>query len=225
MATKVYLDYLMPRESFRFREQRKADGGASATAGRENLRPRDLADEWFMRLRKPDFQRETNAWTPEACRDLLQSLVRRGVIPGVILWKPEDSALVYVIDGAHRLSVIRAWMIDDWGDRQIEYFNAAHRDEIIAGVNEVRALVGETVGSYANFIEAHAFLLRLSKDGKAPKQDMPSVQFDRAIFYSAVTENVSIVTQWVEGNYAKAEMSFLQINRRGSAFHRSSSCS
>lgn len=89
----------------------------------------------------------------------------------------------------------------------------------------MRALVGETVGSYANFIEAHAFLLRLSKDGKAPKQDMPSVQFDRAIFYSAVTENVSIVTQWVEGNYAKAEMSFLQINRRGSAFHRSSSCS
>ncbi len=215
MPTKVYLDYLMPRESFRFQDQRKADVGASATAGRGDLRLRDLADEWFKRLRKPDFQRETNAWTPETCRDLLQSVIRRDVIPGVILWKPEDPALIYVIDGAHRLSVIRAWMIDDWGDGQIDYFNAGYRNEIIAGSNEVRALVKETVGSYVDFIEAHSCLLKLSKEGKAPKQDMPNSQFERAIFYSAVTENIEMVTQWVEGNYAKAETSFLQINRSG----------
>lgn len=213
--SKVYLDYLMPRESFRFLEERKSEDEYETTDNRGDIRLRDIAEDWFKRLRKPDFQRETNAWTPETCVALLESLVRRDVIPGIIVWKSESSPMIYVIDGAHRLSVIRAWMLNDWGDKQIEYYNEGQREEIVSGADEVRALVQERLGSYAEFIEANRVFFKVSADGRAPKSEMPDQQFKKALFYSRVKENVPIVIQWATGSYEKAEMSFLQINRNG----------
>src|SRR3546814_15678397 len=63
-------------------------------------------------LRKPDFQRETNHWTPEQVVSLLECYVEGDLIPSVILWQSETAT--FVIDGGHRLSVLRAWIEDDY---------------------------------------------------------------------------------------------------------------
>src|SRR3954468_9563853 len=65
-------------------------------------------------LRKPDFQRETNHWTPEQVVSLLDCFVNGDLIPSVILWQSPTN--IFVIDGGHRLSVLRAWIEDDYGD-------------------------------------------------------------------------------------------------------------
>ncbi len=68
-------------------------------------------------LRKPDFQRETNHWTPEQLVTFVSSFLDSEVIPSLILWKAER--YIFVIDGGHRLSALRAWMEDDYGDGAI----------------------------------------------------------------------------------------------------------
>ncbi|WP_421302347.1 DUF262 domain-containing protein [Aeromonas veronii] len=70
-------------------------------------------------LRKPDFQRETNHWSPEQVVSLLECYINGDLIPSVILWK--SSAFIFVIDGGHRLSVLKAWVEDDYGDGQMSH--------------------------------------------------------------------------------------------------------
>jgi hypothetical protein len=67
----------------------------------------------YPALRKPDFQRETANWTPEQVADLISTFARRDLIPAVILWRAGQG--VFVIDGAHRLSALIAWVHDDYG--------------------------------------------------------------------------------------------------------------
>ena len=76
-------------------------------------------------LRKPDFQRETNHWTPEQVVSLLECFVSGDLIPSVILWK--SPTFLFVIDGGHRLSVLKSWVEDDYGDGYIslKYFREA----------------------------------------------------------------------------------------------------
>ncbi|EGA3294448.1 hypothetical protein H5L73_004733, partial [Salmonella enterica] len=64
---------------------------------------RDLNDFTAI-LRKPDFQRETNHWSPNQVVSMLESYVNGDLIPAVILWK---SSYIFVIDGGHRLSVLK----------------------------------------------------------------------------------------------------------------------
>jgi Protein of unknown function DUF262 len=68
----------------------------------------------YLTLRKPDFQRETAAWSPEAVCSFLESFVSGDLIPAVICWQ-SASRLNFVIDGAHRISVVIAWLLDDYG--------------------------------------------------------------------------------------------------------------
>src|SRR5262249_24256355 len=68
----------------------------------------------FRLLRKPDFQRETNHWSPEQIATFIESFVDNEVSPGLILWKAPN--LIFVLDGGHRLSALSAWMEDDYGD-------------------------------------------------------------------------------------------------------------
>jgi hypothetical protein len=65
-------------------------------------------------LRKPDFQRETNHWNPQQVVSLLECFTSGDLIPSVILW--QSPTYLFVIDGGHRLSVLRAWIEDDYGD-------------------------------------------------------------------------------------------------------------
>ena len=111
-------------------------------------------DSLILLLRKPDFQRETSAWNPDDCVRLLESIVKGLIIPSLIVWKSPDNSFLYILDGAHRISVMRAWVIDDWGDKAIEDYYERHEyfDKIRQAAQVVRAAVKGHIGSYTGSI-------------------------------------------------------------------------
>ncbi|NMY43027.1 DUF262 domain-containing protein [Pseudomonas sp. WS 5013] len=168
-------------------------------------------------MAKPDFQRATCAWTPEGCADFLSSVIRQRIIPSIILWKSNDTGLVYVLDGAHRLSVLRAWMLDDWGDKSGDFYKKnENHDEVIAAAQETRALISKTVGAFSDFEDASKELRRLNSEGEAPRQKMSPQRFEMAQFYNDIVfSSRTLHAQWESGDYRAAEESFLAINRQG----------
>lgn len=108
----VNLDALIPRDDF----ARQTDQPADAFEQVGTIAVRDIGHEGLIGplLRKPDFQRETNHWTPDQVASLLECFVNGDLIPSVILWR--SSYYIFVIDGGHRLAALRAWVEDDYGD-------------------------------------------------------------------------------------------------------------
>src|SRR5215813_9681685 len=99
----VNLDALIPREDFSLTAE---DAGGQP---RSSIAISDLDAGFFSTsLRKPDFQRETTSWTPQKVVDLVQAYVTGDLIPAVILWQRGSD--IFVIDGAHRLSALMAWI-------------------------------------------------------------------------------------------------------------------
>ena len=107
MVKRVTLDAMIVREDFALAEGEEFVLDLFQGLPITNLQ-RDLPI--VKLLRKPDFQRETNHWTPEQVCTFLESFLDNEVIPSLILWK---SPQYIVIDGGHRLSALRAWMEDD----------------------------------------------------------------------------------------------------------------
>lgn len=104
----VNLDALIARADL------AAPGGPSdeiASLTLVGLEPKGMLFPW---MRKPDFQRETAVWTPDQVADLVITFAKRDLIPALILWRSGQQ--VFVIDGAHRLSALIAWVHDDYGD-------------------------------------------------------------------------------------------------------------
>ena len=112
----VNLDAMIKRADFAYQDET-----SSTFEKTNNIPARELASDGFTGkiLRKPDFQRETNHWTPEQVVSLLECYINGDLIPSVILWM--SPAYLFVIDGGHRLSVIKAWIEDDYGDGQISH--------------------------------------------------------------------------------------------------------
>jgi len=226
MATglRVHLDHLINRQSLRYRSKLAnvmVQSGSAASAHRSDssIRFDDIRqkDGWFDRLVKPDFQRATCAWDPEACVTFLNSVVRRRIIPSIILWRSSENGLVYVLDGAHRLSVLRAWMIDDWGDKAGDFYEKNENlEEIQAAAQSARALVRERIGLFTEFEAANAQWIKIAFEGGAPRQLMLSREANMAMFYSdMVNSSRTLHAQWEDGDYEAAEESFLAINRQG----------
>lgn len=163
-----------------------------------NISVRDLGDFTTI-LRKPDFQRETNHWSPAQVASLLESFVSGDLIPSVILWK--SSSFLFVIDGGHRLSVLRAWVEDDYGDGllSLKYFGGKISDEQRSIAEKTRKLVNSKVGSWADF--------------NKQKNDEDISDAERAKITTILTRGLSI--QWVKGDADKAETSFFNINMKG----------
>src|SRR5665213_3575202 len=111
MAEVVNLDALITREDFNSEE-----GAAAGEKGKSEASKTDLSkgENFYITLRKPDFQREAAAWSPEAICNFLISFIDGDLIPAVICWQ-SASRLTFVIDGAHRLSAVIAWLLDDYG--------------------------------------------------------------------------------------------------------------
>jgi 5-methylcytosine-specific restriction endonuclease McrA len=86
------------------------EGAAAGEQGKSEASKTDLSkgENFYLTLRKPDFQRETAAWSPEGICNFLESFVGGDLIPAVICWQ-SASRLTFVIDGAHRLSAVIAW--------------------------------------------------------------------------------------------------------------------
>lgn len=146
-------------------------------------------------LRKPDFQRETNHWTPDQVLSLLECFVSGDLIPSVILWK--SPTFLFVIDGGHRLSVLKAWVEDDFGDGYIslKYFGDAISESQKKAARKTRDLINERIGSYNQF-----------------KKKVEGGEIDTRI--SSILSR-ALPVQWVKGDADKAEASFFKINTQG----------
>ncbi len=224
-SLRVHLDHLIPRQSVRYiylPHNASNNPLETAPGGQEdrNLRYEDIKrqDGWFKQIRKPDFQRETNAWTPTDCIDFLDSVVNGRIIPSIILWNSPENSFTYVLDGAHRLSVLRAWMSDDWGDKAGDYYARRNDTEIKKVAQITRELVQKQIGLFIDFQTAHIEYTELGDQGKIQKKEMGQKRFSQASFYQRVMGGLNtLAVQWEKGNYESAEQSFLRINRKGQA--------
>ncbi len=217
---RVYLDHLIIRQSLRYkRPEEKTDYAPQQQL--PTLRVSDLigdhASSRISFLRKPDFQRATWAWTPEDCVSLLDSVVNEQVIPSIIMWTSPESDLDYVLDGGHRISVVLAWLRDDWGDKVLPpYVDEEQERSIRKAAARVKQHVREKIGTIDDFREAEEEFDRIVNEGQAPKKVLPLRTFERAHFYRKLQRgNINFPILWVTGDYEKAAQSFLKINKTG----------
>ena len=192
----VNLDALIPREDFAISENVRKISAATPDA----IDIHHLDDHFFSaQLRKPDFQRETAHWTPKKVVDLILAFIDGDLIPAVILWQAGEC--VFVIDGAHRLSALMAWVFDDYGDqrRSLEFFNNRISDEQRRVAERTRKLVKTEVGAYMEYAAA--------------KRNMDNVS--EAIRSRTINLGINCITaQWVTAKDPKAaENSFFKINQ------------
>jgi hypothetical protein len=194
VAHHVDLDAMIPREDFGIMDDTYSLDLMS------DFPLRHLAkDAPVLRLlRKPDFQRETNHWTPEQVVTFIESFVDSEVIPSLILWKAPS--YIFVIDGGHRLSALRAWMEDDYGDKHIS--KAFYQNDIpkkqIEIAEKTRKLVERRVGRYTDLVA------QVDIKSSSPTHRRAQVVATRAL-----------PLQWIQGNAAAAESSFYKINSQG----------
>lgn len=197
MAQRVTLDAMIPRQDFAITAQREFALDLFSDfpiAYLQNESP------ILKLLRKPDFQRETNHWTPEQVATFIASFVDNEVIPSLILWK--SPTYIFVIDGGHRLSALRAWILDDYGDgaTSLMYFKGYISDEQRRIARRTRQLVEKHVGRAAQL-----------KDLVVQAVDDEEIRMRRA--NRMVTRALNL--QWIQGNPEQAETSFFKINSQG----------
>lgn len=197
MAKKINLDALIPREDFEVR-----DSEASPTNKSPSLKATDLEEDsfFFGSIRKPDFQRETNEWDQERVISLVQSFLSNDLIPAVILWKNE-AGYTFVIDGAHRLSALAAWVNNDYGDGNItkSFYDSIISDDQIDAAARLREQVNKIIGPYSDYKLAI----------KNPEKVKPEI-----VSKARLLGSLAIQIQWVDGDAKKAEASFFKINQK-----------
>jgi hypothetical protein len=154
----------------------------------------------FSLLRKPDFQRETNHWSPFQIATFIASFLDNELIPSLILWKSPSH--IFVIDGGHRLSALKAWMEDDYGDGHVSqrFYAGEISDDQKKIARKARTLIEKTVGRYT-------FLKGLVQNPSAG--DELQAKRARNLFTRALN------LQWVQGTASVAETSFFKINSQG----------
>jgi hypothetical protein len=195
MAKRVDLDAMIPREDFAIAQE------TYVLDLIKDFPITHLTNESpvLKLLRKPDFQRETNHWNPDQVVSLLASFLDGEVIPSLILWKAPR--YIFVIDGGHRLSALRAWMLDDYGDgaASLSFYKGeiSTRQKDIA--KHTRRLIEKHVGRYST--------LHSQVDTKNAPEEIArraQVLFTRAL-----------PLQWIQGDASVAETSFFKINSQG----------
>lgn len=195
-ANLVNLDAMITREDFAV----KSSQSSPHYDKQDKISVRDFTADGLLGslLRKPDFQRETNHWTPEQVVSLLECYVDGDLIPSVILWQSETTT--FVIDGGHRLSVLRAWIEDDYGDGHLSlsYFGTEISKEQKRVAQRTRQLIESKIG-------------RWSALQKKAKDSLDESEKKRLHIISTR----ALPIQWVNGDADKAEASFFKINTKG----------
>ncbi len=195
-ANLVNLDAMIKRTDFAIAE---AESTTFETVSTISLR--DLIKGGLLgpSLRKPDFQRETNHWVPEQVASLLDCFVNGDLIPSVILW--QSPSYVFVIDGGHRLSALRAWVEDDYGDGPLSqsFFGYEISNEQRKIAARTRSLINDKIGSWQHF--------------QSKIEDVNISETDRKRYVTIGSRALPI--QWVKGDADKAEASFFKINTKG----------
>lgn len=191
----VNLDSLIKREDFEASE----DG---ATVGNEPLfKLEELAKDklYFSVLRKPDFQRQTDNWSPETIVEFIKSFLDNELIPSIIIWHSRETGKVFVIDGAHRVSALIAWVNDDYGDGVISRmaWNFKVPEAQVKLHRKTQELMKD-VGTFAELVHV----------GLNPNSAKNDIQLRRARAIATRQQHI----QRVEGSAQIAEQSFFKIN-------------
>ncbi len=198
MADRVNLDALIKREDF-LAPEGPDEGGQSGKAS-ASITDLTKGESFWATLRKPDFQRETAAWAPEMICDFVKAFIEGDLIPSAICWQ-SPSRLTFVIDGAHRLSAIMAWILDDYGDKDesISFYGGSKipaEQERIA--RKTRDLIDKQVGAY----------VKIRGETKVPGSAPEYATKARALAHS----NIPLL--WVKGSDPlRAEKAFFAINQ------------
>lgn len=196
MAEKINLDALIPREDL--------ETTICSHSGRkkDTVSISDMLHDSFFLLNvyKPDFQRETTEWDFEKICSFVESFIGNELIPAVILWQ-SSGGNVFVIDGAHRLSSLIAWINDDYGDGIIsrKFFEGNIPEDQLQVAEKARKYVEKKIGSYKKYKEA------LSN---------PDIFEPDLVKKARLLSNSAIQLQWVEGDVSSAEKSFFNINQK-----------
>ena len=196
MPTTVTLDAMIPREDFYV----QTDSNAQEQFQEFTLEKILTTASLLRILRKPDFQRETNHWTPQQIASFIESFVDNEIIPGLIMW--DSKSYVFIIDGGHRLSALRAWIEDDYGDKLVSrgfYGKDNISNHQLKAAQMARKQVEARVGRFADLTKMVG-----TKEGTEQ-------QLRRANRLS--TRRIPV--QWIQGNAMVAEASFFKINRQG----------
>src|SRR5216683_3095312 len=78
----VNLDALIHRQEYDAAVQ-SPPGKPPETIGIRHL---EQGDFFYLALRKPEFQRETAAWSPTKIADFVETFLNEELIPAVIMW-------------------------------------------------------------------------------------------------------------------------------------------
>lgn len=155
---------------------------------------------YFRLLRKPDFQRETANWSPSMIEEFVRTFLDNGLIPAIIIWHSKATNNVFVIDGAHRVSALIAWVNDDYGAGEIS--NKAWDHAVPPAQaklhKETKRLIDEGIGSYAQLYDF----------GLNPEKTDDPVKRRRG----KAIATMQLYIQKVEGDADVAEGSFYKIN-------------
>jgi len=197
MAHKVNLDALIERADF---EITSDEEGFPPVFTLPELEERKNT---FKILRKPEFQRSTSDWTPQQVVALVKNFVDRDLIPAIIIWN-SPARLQFIMDGAHRLSALIAWVNDDYGygviSQQIYGRDNIPQTQKVAHDATV-ALMETTVGSYRSLIQI----------GSTDNAGTPE-QRKRALGMNSFAIEVQ---SYSKADRRKAEASFYRINQGG----------
>jgi hypothetical protein len=121
------------------------------------------------------------------------------VIPSLIFWKSDS--FIFVLDGGHRLSALRAWIENDYGDGPISqrFYNNEISEQQKRIAKRTRTLVEDRVGRFQTLKSL------VGQRGADPIQSKRA----SALFTRPLT------LQWVQGSPEVAETSFFKINSQG----------
>jgi hypothetical protein len=196
MALRVNLDAMIARADF------ASEDGEYTMDLLQNFNISNLEPGQPVRglLRKPDFQRETNHWSPQQVVTFIASFLDNELIPSLILWK--SSSYIFVIDGGHRLSALRAWIEDDYGDGPISqvFYGGEISDDQKRSAKRTRTLVESKIGRFSTLKS----LIGSPSSGSDVERRRAHILFTRGL-------NL----QWVQGTASVAETSFFKINSQG----------
>jgi Protein of unknown function DUF262/HNH endonuclease len=196
MGNRVNLDAMIPREDFAIEENSHTTDDHITEFPIAYLDP---TSSILKLLRKPDFQRETNHWTPRQISSFIASFLDNEVIPSLIFW--DSASYIFVLDGGHRLSALRSWMEDDYGDKALssEFFKGQEISEEQKRVaKRTRSLVENEIGRYSDLRKL------VDYQGADLASKRAKTLFKR-----------KLLLQWVKGSPDVAESSFYKINSLG----------
>lgn len=181
--TKCNLEHLIPRTEILEQEDIMNHNQSDR---RSNFTLPELEKDafFYQQLKKPIFQRDTNQWSISKMETLISTFLNDGLIPAIILWE-DNSGDIFIIDGAHRISSLLAWVNSDYGkDNELQESNHASIEEYI----------NSRIGSYKD--------IKFSND-------------DEYKMKKQIIAKRGIALQWVNGEYEKVKEAFIRINEQG----------